>query len=347
MRLSTFTDSIEVALGNVSDFENGVTKILLDSPVSVKFSPSHGHILITIAGKEFLGKLDKKLIHQLGSKIWKNVDQAKAVKCWNQHIGSDLSGLLEDALSNSGSVLRYTQRANVRHIYGLTSPRFCEMEQSVFRDVLVNSFNMLDIITNGRVFRTPFGEVVEEFSIPGQGGEVGLTCKVIYGLNNGYSSYRLNWGRIVLVCTNGLTAFQSAGRDRWLHTNHVDIGDFATASVEGAYKHLSTVEKQVLDARERSINYSLLDQFMTRLAIANASKERVAARLRHEFSDTGPNEWSVSQAFTFLGQHEKAIPLRVRDDLTRLGSSLLEKPLAQLASAPAIIKPTGFYDILR
>ena len=100
-------------------------------------------------------------------------------------------------------------------------------------------------------------------------------------------------------------------------------------------------------ARGRPIIYSLLDQFMTRLALASATKERVSARLHHEFSDTGPNEWSVSQALTFLGEHEKAIPYRVREDLTRLGSSLLEQPLAQVVSAPPTLSSAGFYDILR
>lgn len=347
MMLSTAACSIDAALAEVSNLEATVKKILMGRRVSVKILPSCHQILILISGKEFLGNLDVKLIHQLGSKIWKNLSQTETVRLWKKHLRSDLPHLLEVALVESDSVLRYVESGGVRRIYGITSSYFVEMNQSVFRDTLVKSLDGLGITPNAKVQKTPFGEVVEEFSVQPRGGQVGLSCKAIYGLNNGYSSYRLSWGRIVLVCANGLTAFRDIGRNRWVHTDRVDIGDFALASANAAYNHLPAVEKQIVDARERSINYSLLDQFMTRLAIANASKERISARLHHEFSDTGPNEWSVSQALTFLGQHEKAIPFRVKDDLTRLGSTLLEKPLAQVVSSPAVITPAGFYDILR
>lgn len=347
MRLSASTCFIETALAEVSNFEARIKKIPLSHHASVQISPSHSQISISTAGEVFLGSLNPQLIHQLGSKIWRNRDRVATAQLWNEHINSDLTHLLEGALSKSGSVLRYYDSGNVRHIYGLTSPHFVEVNQSVFRGVLVETLDRLGIAPKEEVSKTPFGEVVEEFSVPLQGGEVGLSCRVVYGLNNGYSSYRLNWGRTVLICKNGLTTFENKRQDRWIHDGCVDIGHFATVAVESAFNHLSIVEKQILDARERAINYSLLDQFMTRLAIANASKERVSARLSHEFSDTGPNEWSVSQALTFLGQHEKAIPFRVRDDLTRLGSTLLEQPLAQLVASPAVITSAGFYDILR
>lgn len=347
MKLSTLTSSIDSALETVIEREGLIKTLLIDGNVSVEFSPSNRQISIHTAGRTFVGNVDPKLIHQLGSKIWKYLDQESTVKLWNDHINSDLTLRLERALSQSGTVLRYAEMGNVRRIYGITSPQFLEMNQRAFRDVLVESLDPVGIIPNGKIFKTPFDEIVEEFSVPSREGQVGLSCKVVYGLNNGYSSYRLNWGRIVLVCTNGLTALRTAGRDRWIHTEQVDIRDFAMKSVESAYSHLSDVEKQISAAEERAINYSLLDQFMTRLALANATKERVSARLNHEFSDTGHNEWSVSQALTFLGEHEKAIPYRVRENLTRLGSSLLEKPLEQVVSAPPTLTSAGFYDILR
>jgi len=348
MKLSTLSSSIDSALETVIEREGLIKTLPIDGTVSVALCPSNRQISINTAGMIFSGDLNPKLIHQLGSKIWKNLDRESTIKLWNEHINSGLAHRLERALSQSGSVLRYAETGSVRRIYGVTSPQFVEMNQRAFRDILVESLNPLGIVPNGKVFKTPFDEVVEEFAVPAsQEGQVGLSCKVVYGLNNGYSSYRLNWGRIVLVCTNGLTAFRNAGRDRWIHTEQVDIRDFAIKSVESAYSHLSDVERQVLAARERPINYSLLDQFMTRLALANATKERVSARLNHELHDTGPNEWSVGQALTFLGEHEKAIPPRVRDNLTRLGSSLLEKSLKQVVSAPPTLTSAGFYDILR
>jgi hypothetical protein len=347
MKLSTITSSIDSALETVIEREGLIKTLPIDGTVSVELFASIKQISIKTAGRVFLGNLDSKLIHQLGSKIWKNLDRESTIELWKEHINSGLAHRLERALSRSGTVLRYAESGAVCNIYGVTSPHFIEMNQRVFRNTLIESLSPIGITPNGKIFKTPFNEVVEEFSVPGQEGQVGLTCKVVYGLNNGYSSYRLNWGRIVLVCTNGLTAFRNAGRDRWIHTEQVNIRDFAIRSVESAYSHLSDVERQISAARERTINYSLLDQFMTRLALANATKERVSARLNHELRDTGPNEWSVGQALTFLGEHEKAIAPRVRDNLPRLGSSLLEKSLEQVVSAPPTLTSAGFYDILR
>lgn len=347
MRLLTCTSSIEAALDNVINLESQVKTFPIENSVSISISNSRKHISITILGIEFLGYLNNKLIHQLGSKIWPNLSMGQVVKLWNEHVDGNLKNLLEIGLSKSRSIIRYIDAGGSRHIYGITSSTFVEVNQGSFRVDLVKSMSQLGITPNKKVFNTPFGEVVEEFSVPGAAGQVGLSCKVVYGLNNGYSSYRLNWGRIVLICTNGLTAFEKNGQDRWIHTNESSISNFVTTSVEGAYNHLSVVEKQILAARDRSINQSLFDKFMTRLALPSATKERVSARLIHESSDTGPNDWSMIQALTFLGQHERAIPFRVQDDLTRLGSILLEKSLEEVILAPAVITPSGFYDILR
>ena len=348
MKLSSLNSSIDSALDSIIEREGFIKTLPIDGNVSVALCPSNRQICLNTAGQTFLGNLDTKLIHQLGSKIWPNLDQKSTVSLWKQHINCGLARFLERALSHSGTVLRYSELGNVRRIYGVTSPQFVEMNQREFRDTLVESLAPLGIVPNGEVFKTPFGEIVEKFEVPmAQEGQVGLNCKVVYGLNNGYSSYRLNWGRTVLVCTNGLTSIEKIGRDRWVHTNRVNIRDFATGSVEAAYNHLSDVEKQISAARTRTINHSLMDQFMTRLALANATKERVSTRLDHEFRDTGNNEWSVSQALTFLGEHEKAIPFQVRENLTRLGSTLLEKPLEQVVSAPATVTSAGFYEILR
>ncbi|MET0066542.1 MAG: hypothetical protein ABW076_09375 [Candidatus Thiodiazotropha sp.] len=221
------------------------------------------------------------------------------------------------------------------------------MDQRLFRNNLAAELNNYGITSSNTTKLTPFGEVVENFSVPDQHKQVELKFNVIYGLNTGYNSYRLHWGRVVLICSNGLTAFRNLGRERWLHKEGVDIRDFISASVANAYHHLSNVEMQITEARNRTINYSALDQLMTRLVAAQATKDRISSRLKLEFSDTGVNEWSLSQALTFLGQHEKAIPFRVQDDLTRLGSSLLEHPLEQVVSAPAVVTQGGFYDILR
>ena len=347
MRLRNTATTAEQALNSLIEFESTVKTFPMLHSVSVRLATQSNVIILSINGLDFFGCIDSKLIHQLGSNLWPYRSRVETESIWNRHLHTDLCSLLSNALSHSGSVLRYYEKLGTRWIYGVTSNGFIEMNQMDFRTILSNELIKQGISPSGKISLTPYGEVVESFSVPGQQSQVGLVCKVLYGRNNGYSSYRLNWGRFVLVCSNGLTDFRSVARDRLLHTNSVDVSDFVSGSVSDAYNHLSLVEKQIVDAQNRAVNHFLLDQLMTRLVFARATKDRILTRLDHEFRDTGSNEWSVSQALTYLGQHEKAIPLRVQDDLTRLGSSLLDHTLEHVATAPATIDSSGFYDILR
>lgn len=347
MRLRDSYSTAEQHLDSLIEFESNVKSFPMERSVSVRLAPRSDFIILSVDGMDFVGRIDSKMIHQLGSRLWPKLSLVETESIWKKQIPNDLCTLLSAALSYSDSVLRYYEELGTRYIYGVTSSGFVEMNQRHFRGIISAELIKKGISPNGKVSLTPFGEVVESFLVPGRGTQVGLTCKVIYGRNNGYSSYRLHWGRVVLVCSNGLTAFRNLVSDRWIHTKSVDISEFASNSVSDAYNHLSLVEKQIADARDRAVNYSLLDQFMTRLVFARSTKDRILARLDHEFRDTGPNEWSVSQALTYLGQHEKAIPFRVQDKLTRLGSNLLERTLEHLATEPAKITSSGFYDILR
>lgn len=344
---SASNSSIESALHAVIAREAQVKLIPLDHSVSIKLSPYNRRISIATSGREFSGNLDTKLIHQLGNRIWRNRSYDAVLELWCSHQQSDLVDFLEDTLSKSGQMLRYSEVGSTNQIYGITSPNFLVMNQNAFRDALVSALRHHGISPNKNVSHTRFGEVTEEFSVPRQGGQVGLNCRVLYGLNNGYSSYRIIWGRTVLVCSNGLTEFEKIGRDRWLHTRNVTIENFSKASVEAALNHLTTLESQILAANNRPVIYSILQELMRRLVLAKATKERIRARLCHELNDTGPNEWSVSQAFTFLGQHEQAISFRVRLNLTRIGSILLERPLEQLLFTPAVEIDAAFRDMLQ
>jgi hypothetical protein len=347
MRLRNSDLPVEQSLNELAAFESSVHIIPVGKSVTVQFTSLSNSFTLSTNGFEFVARIDSKLIHQFGSRIWTGLSLARTEALWKKHLHTDLASLLSKSLSNSDTLIRYFERGCTRHIYGITSSGFVQMDQRIFRYTLSAELKKHGISSCNTTLLTPFGEVVENFSVPDENTQIGLKFKVIYGLNNGYSSYRLHWGRVVLICSNGLTAFRKLGRDRLLHKKGVDIRDFVSDSVAGAYHHLSVVEKQITEARNRTINYTALDQLLTRLVFAQATKDRISARLDHEFNDTGRNEWSLSQSLTFLGQHEKAIPFRTQDDLTRLGSILLERPLEQVVSAPATVTPGGFYDILR
>ena len=324
---------IDTALEQVFERESQVRTVSLLGPVQVQLRPGANRIWLKVAGMVIEGRLDTALIHQLGSRIWPNQGLEPTAELWKKTARADLAQKISAVLSCSGLVLRYRETEHGLEIYGLTSSKFVEMDQRHFRKVLVEAMRPLGIAPNGEVFETAFKEVVEEFDLPPRKGAVGLTCSVIYGLNTGYSSYRLRWGRVILVCTNGMTSFQAVARDRWLHSGDVEIARFVDASVHGAYDHLSLLERQIIAACDRRLDDARVEQFLTRLVLAKATKQRILGQLDAEFMDTGRNEWSLSQALTYLGTHERAIPPRVRDHLTRLGSGIVDGSLDAVTAA--------------
>lgn len=335
---------IDAALNQVVERESQVRAIPLLGPVQVELCPGANRIWVKVAGMVIEGKLTAGLIHQLGSWVWPNQDRSATAELWKKNARNGLAQRLAAVLSNSGLVLRYRETENGLEIYGLTSSKFVEMDQRHFRKVLVEAMRPLGIAPSGDVFETAFKEVVEEFKLPPRKGAVGLTCRVIYGLNTGYSSYRLRWGRVILVCTNGMTSFEGVARDRWLHSGDVEIARFVDASVHGAYDHLSLLERKIVAACDRRLDDDRVDQFLARLVLAKATKHRIVGQLDAEFQATGRNEWSLSQALTYLGTHERAIPPRVRNHLTRLGSEVVDGSLDAVTSAKWINPTARAYE---
>lgn len=327
MRHTIASSSPVSALDAVVEREKSIREVPLDDVVSVAIDASCRRIAIEVGGKVFRGNLDGKLVHQLGSKIWPGLDLENTWKAWREARTLELALALRKALSSSSSILKYREEDAGLVIYGVTSSNFRNMNQLFFRSVLVNELAKLGISSSHEVFKTKFNEVGEHFIMPSTEAPVGLKCSVIYGLNNGYSSYRIRWGRTVLICSNGLTAFKIVGKDRWIHSAQVDIRDFAARSVESAYNHISALEGRLIAAQSRPLDADLVNDLLSRLSLARATHRRVISRLEKETAATGNNEWSLSQTFTFLATHETAIPPRVRARLTQAGTEILEGTL--------------------
>lgn len=335
---------IDSALECLVAREDQVKKLQLNGRVELDFSCGMRTLQLRADGLAVDARLTSALIHQIGARVWPNLTASKTRELWVEQPVEKLQVMLENALSESGLIVRYREEESGPQLYGLTSPQFVEMDQRVFRRSLLEAMEPLGIVPGGAVFETAYKEVVEEFSTPAALGAIGLTCRVIYGLNTGYSSYRLRWGRVVLICTNGMTAFRDAGRNRWIHSNQVDIADFVNSSVHGAYDRLSALEQRILSAQARTLDDSRLNVFLDRLHVARATKERIQDRLHMELSDTGENEWSVSQALTYLGSHEKAIPPRVRNHLTSLGTKVIDEDLSRVTASPHLNMTANAYE---
>ena len=312
------------ALESIYQKEQTIKKRFVKGKVEVEIRQESREFRIHLSGLTIRGRLTPALLHQIGNRIWPGLGLKETIK---QVAGvKDLECLFVRALSDSGNMLRYYETEDGANLYGLTFADFVEMDQRLFRRHLMNAMAPLGIAPTGQVFETAFDEIVEEFDIPrSQEGEVGLSCRVIYGLNSGYSSYRLRWGRVVLVCSNGMTTFEDVGRDRWLHNRNVKIDDFVHGSVESAFSRLSALERKILCSKARRLQERDCCLFIERMVLARSTKKRLDSRIELEFGSTGSNEWSLSQALTYLGSHERAIPPRVRARLTALGTKIIDE----------------------
>jgi hypothetical protein len=60
----------------------------------------------------------------------------------------------------------------------------------------------------------------------------------------------------------------------------------------------------------------------------------------------GNNEWALSQALTWLGSHDRHISTWSKQQLTTLGTEVLESSLPKVLTAKASAKGDGMFGIL-
>ena len=147
-----------------------------------------------------------------------------------------------------------------------------------------------------------------------------------YGRSTGWTPYEFSLSRTVLVCTNGMTQKQ-VQNSRWFHGAPVSF-ETLIRRVAGAFAE----EHQLAEERRKRIGAVPLLQdrvleLVTRLNIADQTRLRVLERLASEVEDTGRNQWSLSQALTWLATRERAVARNTAEGLRAVGTQIFENGL--------------------
>ena len=333
-------------------YENSIKQIDAERPVKIQLAKDGKILKLTYDGVEINGVVDRPLKHQLGGRIWGNkTDFLEIDKIWQKKFSANPTGLEHELSSvfrkNDLSIRYYTDYNGRNHIYGIVTPHFFDVNQLDFRQKFLETIrkNTTLKIKSHCITKSTYGQVIENFEIDTPGFQTTYRYGLIYAKNNGYEAYKVNWGREVLICTNGLTAWRGS-KSSWKHTKEIDLNDFITDTVNEGIGNQRFLEERINASKERTLQQSMMNALMGRLSLAQASKKRINNRLDIESNDVGNNEWALSQALTWLGSHEKYVPSSVKPKLIDLGTKILEESLADILVAKTQVNRSGYYGLM-
>lgn len=335
-------------LQQLVDFESSLETTELNDSVQVKLSADGRTIDLLTKNHKLTAVVDRPIIHQIGGRAWgRDKSYNEIRKMWAKGFKQreNLQQELSAVFNRFDLVARhYRSSDGSNKIYGVITPNFVDVNQLDFRERFVEETRQKTGITlhSGGVKRYKNGNVVEYFDINQAGVQTEYKYGLVYARNSGYQSYRVNWGRLVSICSNGLTIW-TGSQFRWKHTREVDLGDFIRNTIDEGVGHQKWLEERIEAARSRPLAEGALAELLSRLSLAKASKTRIEDRLKVEANDVGANEWALSQTLTWLGSHEKAIRPRVRTQLTDLGTNVAESSLKDVLTGDTKSNCDGTY----
>ncbi|MCF8070581.1 MAG: hypothetical protein K9L30_18530 [Desulfobacterales bacterium] len=333
-------------------FENSIKQIDVDRPVNVRLAKDGSGIKLTYGGVEICGAVDRPLKHQLGSRMWMNkTDYSEIEEIWQDRVSTNLSGLENELASafrkNDLSIRYFTDSKGKNKIYGIVTPHFVDVNQLDFRQNFLDAtLNHIAVTPKSCGFeRSKYGKVTEFFEFDAAGFQTKYRYGLVYAKNNGYDAYRVDWGREVVVCKNGLTIWKGS-KYRWKHTKEINLNHFIENTVKEGLENQQLIEDRINASKERSLQQCKLKELLARISLAQASKMRIRNRLDDELNDVGVNEWALSQVLTWLGTHEKYVPPSTKPKLIHLGTCILEKSLTSVLNTKTHIGQDGYYGFI-
>ena len=339
-------------LTNLVNFERKIVQVDIEKPIGVRLRHDQKAIRFDYNGDQFFGRIDRPLIHQLGSRLWPAEGEFEGVKAeWEKRSeGSpaELERDVADLFRQTDLQLRiFTGSKGRKIIYGVVSPSFVDVNQIAFRDAYTKQSAQVTAMNPKSlgIEVDDFGNIVEWFQYDSCGFQTGYRYGLVYAKNNGYDAYKVIWQRYVLVCSNGLRDWRSS-KFRWKHTSEIQLQEFIANTIAEGKENQSHLEKLITRAQETELDPYLYEDLRNRLSLAEASKARIDNRLKLECDNVGQNEWALSQAFTWLGTHENALPYRMKPRFGDFGTDVLEKSLTSVLQERPLHSADGLYGLL-
>lgn len=306
----------------------------------VEFDRENGSITLTVAkpAVRMRGVLTRPLVHQLARRVLPDqrveiesrVENLEASRRWfEKKLTVDA---VHGVLDRPSVVVRALPTDDEAILYGIVSDTFQRTNQLEVREQLLEEAPR----TFGRVLESRgiahdwTGALMESFEVEsGEHFESGLVVR--YGLDNGYSAYKVLRSAMVLVCRNGLRARRLTGRS-WFHNDGLPLEAFLRKGLD----ELTSAQGMLTAQRERSLATPLdsdrLRELVARMNVAWQSSLRILDRLTTERATAGTTDWALSQAMTWLGTHERA--LAQPRAFTSVGTNVLTDGLAATLARP-------------
>jgi len=344
--------SITDSLTKLVAFENQVNELPIERAPHVELSETGKSLAIRYAGRTLRGDLNRPLMHQLGGRLWPDeAEFSDVAERWQTRFELNKSQLESDiatVFTRHDLTVRYFDQRGTHQIYGVVSPQFVRVNQLDFRNAFLEEVRRSTALVpqTKSVGRTLYGNSVEFFHFDSPGFQVDLDYGLVYARNTGYDAYKVDWKRYILICTNGLKGIDSQNQYKWYHNGHVDIGAFLTQTVKEGVRQQKLLEAKIEAARATTLDRETLGGLLHRLSLAEATKQRLAERVTFESGMVGQNEWALSQAFTYMGTHDRHISFRTKTQFTGFGTDILEQSLDSTLEDGARIGKDGCYGLL-
>ncbi len=331
--------------------ENTMQQLDVELPVKVQLSKDGKTVQIVHNGLVLNGAVERPLIHQLGGRAWgQNQDFKLINEAWKQkfdHNRLELEQDLAAVFSRSDLSIRYHTDKGQNQIYGIVTPHFVDVNQLEFRKNFIEQTRQTTaLIPESQGFgKGRFGEVIEFFNFDSSGFQTEFRYGLVYARNNGYEAYKVNWERLIIICTNGLKRWEGS-KFSWRHTKEFDLAEFIANTVQEGIGNLQFLEERITSARNTSLNESWIQELMSRLSLIQPTKERITHQLAIESEKVGYNEWALSQSLTWLGSHEKAVSPITKKQFTALGTDILEHSLNEVLEQESKLGYDGYYGLI-
>lgn len=343
---------IEVDFVENYDYSVVTENYITSHPQKMLKNISKNLVQIKVDGKIFVRKMDRVLIHQLGDRIWTNANSFTEVLLeWLLQMHQSITLLkdkIKEVLSNRNLVIRYLPgKSNL--IYGIVSSLYSPTNQLKFRDDFIKYANESGCFDINQSFIKPrklFETVEESFSFnTASNSMIALNCALIYGLNNGYGAYKIKWHRKSRKDNAWFTPFEAEDGYEWRNNSFSEIENFVHYIIKEGKNYQDFIDTKVSLASNTSLAEAFMEEFLNKMLIAYATKDRIRNNYEIATREYGRTVWAVSSSLRITGSFDPHTPKNTKWLLLDTGTLMIDKKYEEYLYNIKEIKLTGNYQV--